>query len=44
MPHLMISDAKAGEADRFAQALGWCGKALAAASVRRDHECVVNLP
>jgi hypothetical protein len=30
---------KAGE-----QALGWCGKALAAASVRRDHECVVKLP
>jgi hypothetical protein len=38
MPHLVFSEAKAGEVDSFAQAPGWHAKALAAASVRRDHE------
>jgi len=47
----MISDAKAGEANakageanRFAKPASWRGKALAVASVRRDHEWIVKLP
>jgi hypothetical protein len=38
MPHLIVSDAKVDEADKFAPTAEQRQKALAAASVRRDHE------
>jgi hypothetical protein len=44
MPHLIVSDAKVDEADKFARTAGNHRKALAAAAVRRDHEQMVKLP
>jgi hypothetical protein len=44
MPHLVVSDAKAGEAGGVVRLASWRGKALAVASVRRDHEQIVKLP